>query len=155
MPAALAVNVDVCYAKLAIERLTVLCAADAPETVDHSGVEKDADLDVRGDEDGIFCVGRSDGGEEGIFVNDPAGGSGPYVIVAIDTLEEGGVVEKEGAGGFSFEVDEFLAIFFGTGGVGGSLFLRAGLLRTSGERESEQKSEQGGTYSNFHAMRPR
>jgi hypothetical protein len=141
LPAALAVNVDMRYAKLAIERLTALCSADAPETVDHSGIEKNANLNVRGDEDGIFCVGRSDGGEERILVDDPAGGSGSHEIVAIDTFEEGGVAEKKGAGGFSFEVDEFLAIFFGTGGVGGSLFLRAALLRASGNSENKQKSE--------------
>jgi len=56
--------------------------------------------------------------------------------------------------GFFFEVDKFLTIFFGAGRVRSSLFVRAGLLRTSGQREHKQQSEQRDSESNFHAMEP-
>lgn len=143
-------------AVLAIERLAALRAASGPQAVDDRRIEEDADLNVGGDEDGIFRVRRSDGSEVGIFVDDAASRGGTEEIVAVDAFEKGGVVQQEGSNGFFFEVDELLAILFGGSGIGGGLFICAG-LRAS--RENGKKSKEHGKRNNkraeFHEWGPR
>src|SRR6266850_3634310 len=112
------VDINVNRADLSTNALPLDGKPRGPETRGNGGILKDVDFDVGGSKKFIFYGRRFDGREPLRLVHLLAVGERTGEIIAVNTPEEGPIVQLDGPRGLFFKTNDFLPFHLGASHLG-------------------------------------